>query len=265
MLSRFESLRQLSPRIVYFRVIEPHRGLTRQRNFALRWVSVDIVAFFDDDVVLAPNCLGEMERTMRSSAGEIVGVGACMVNELRRPHLRWRIRRLLRMVPHIQPGSYCRCGFAVPWAFLPASEEVVEGSYLLGCAMMWRTELARATGFYDGFSGYSSGEDLEFSLRMARHGKLVMAGSAHLEHLHAPEGRPDSYRLGYMSTANSHTIHRRCLANRSWKDIAMFAYAYSVDTLMRAAYLPAPGDRTERWRFLRGRCHFLRDLLLKRI
>src|SRR5882672_2987755 len=45
----------------YVRVSGPLRGLTRQRNVALRLVETDLVAFFDDDVVLLAGCLAELE------------------------------------------------------------------------------------------------------------------------------------------------------------------------------------------------------------
>src|SRR5262245_55534468 len=44
--------RRAADHVVYARVAADRRGLTRQRNTALSLVWTDLVAFFDDDVVL---------------------------------------------------------------------------------------------------------------------------------------------------------------------------------------------------------------------
>jgi glycosyltransferase involved in cell wall biosynthesis len=62
-------LASAAARVGYVRVGERHRGLTRQRNVALGRVPDELVAFFDDDIVLAPRCLEEMEAVHRSTAG----------------------------------------------------------------------------------------------------------------------------------------------------------------------------------------------------
>src|SRR5207253_8354726 len=59
------ALSSLAGCVLYCRVGGGLAGLTRQRNFSLRCVATDLVAFFDDDVVLGPRCLTEMERALR--------------------------------------------------------------------------------------------------------------------------------------------------------------------------------------------------------
>jgi GT2 family glycosyltransferase len=226
----------LANQLLYFRVSGPLRGLPQQRNFALRWVTTDLVAFFDDDIILLPNCLQRMQKAHRLLGDKVVGVGALIQNRLKAPSLIWRQRLLFHAVPDIQPGRYHRSGMAVPWAFLNSTEELVEGDWLPGCAMMWKTKAARQTGFNEGFSGYALGEDIDFSLRCRAHGKLVLANTAHVVHLEDPTGRPGHRRLGYMTIYNRHQIHQY-LPNRSRRDIAWFSYAWTVDTLCQTRYL----------------------------
>ena len=235
----------------YVRVTGALRGLPRQRNVALEQVPTDLVAFFDDDVVLLPGCLREMECVHRADA-TAVGVGALIQNEIVRPALRWRLRLLLGVVPHLRPGRYFRSGVSTPWGFLAATDEVVEGDWLSGCAAMWRTAVARETGYNPAFAGYANGEDLEFSLRARRGGRLVVAGRARALHLHDAAGRPDAYRLGVMTGQNSHAIHRTCLPRRSWKDRAWFWYAALVNVAIGVAELAGRGDRTTRLQYLSG-------------
>jgi len=244
----------------YYRVSGPLRGLTRQRNFAMRWVATDLVAFFDDDIVLLAGCCQEMERVHRT-AGDVVGVGAVVENERRCPTPLWRLRRLLGIVPTLAPGRYCRSGMSTPWDFLETTGGVVEGDWLAGCAMMWKTAVVREVGFNEGFGGYANGEDLEFSLLAASRGRLLMACGARALHLHESAGRPDARQMGYGVMTNKYEMHRRCLADRTWRDSARFFYAYGMDTLIRGVALVRPGDIRARWEFLCGRLQFFRELV----
>jgi GT2 family glycosyltransferase len=247
--------------LLYVRVAGALQGLTRQRNFAARWVDTDLVAFFDDDVVLLPGCCREMERVHRAGGRAVAGVGAVLENETRRPPPLWRVRRLLGIVPTLEPGTYCRSGMSIPWDFLSAGEGAVEGDWLPGCAMMWKTAVVREIGFNEHFGGYANGEDLEFSLKARAGGALLVAAGARALHLHERAGRPDSFQMGYGTVANAYQIHRRCLAGRTRRDVAYFVYAYALDTLVRGVTLLRPGDVRARWGFVRGRLGFLREAL----
>lgn len=255
------ALDRVAGSVDYLRVSGPLVGLTRQRNTALRWVRTDLVAFFDDDVVLLPGCLAHMERVQRESHGRIVGVGAYIVNEHSPPSALWRLRLRLRIVPTLRPGSYARSGMSVPWWFLAPTDAVVEGDWLPGCAMMWRTTDAREVLFDEQLEGYANGEDLEFSLVMKSRGSIVVAGSARLLHMHSALARPTGYQMGYVGIRNAFHIHQVCLGRRTRRDLAYFMYAFGLDTLIRLAGLAKPGKIKERWQFLRGRLAFLLKLM----
>jgi GT2 family glycosyltransferase len=253
-------LADLAGSVLYFRVQGLLKGLTRQRNFALRWVTCDLVAFFDDDVILEPVCLQEMEKQHREHADTVVGVGGYDLNQPRSPRLLWRLRVLLGIVPHLRPGCYCRSGMSTSWGLLQPTDETVEGDWLGGYSMMWRTDVAREVGFSERFFGYSQGEDLFFSLLMRRRGKLLVAGKAHLRHLHNPSGRPDHFKLGYMAIYNRYYIHRHGLENRTWRDSAWFTYAWTLDSLFLLRYLFAPGQWRATVQHLSGRLRATYDI-----
>lgn len=247
----------------YLRVDPAERGLTRQRNIGLAAVRTPLVAFFDDDVVLLPGALGAMERVHREHHPAPVGVAAMIENELRAPPAKWRLRRLLRAVPNLEPGRYTRSGMSIPWSFLPAGAPVTEGDWLPGGATMWRTDAARATGFNVAFTGYGNGEDLEFSRRVQAFGPLVMCPAARVLHLHAPGGRPDARKLGYMTVLNAWRIHRG-LRGRTVVDVARFAYAHLLELLFLSA--GALRDRApERRSYLRGYAAGLGELAAGRM
>jgi len=249
--------------LLYFRVMGQLRGLTRQRNFALRWVTTDLVAFFDDDIVLRPGCCFELERQHRELGDEVVGVGALIENQIQPPWLGWRVRKWLRIVSHLRPGTFSRSGIPIPWHFVSAAEDgLLEGDWLPGGATMWRTAPAREVGFNERFEGYGNGEDLDFSFRIRPKGRLAVAGRARVLHLHDEGGRPDAYEMGYESVRNWHDIHRRCLPNRTWADVAYFLYAFWLDALIQFVAVLKGENLQGRWRFLLGRVRFLVDLCL---
>jgi GT2 family glycosyltransferase len=238
--------------LLYFRVTGGLRGLTRQRNFALTHVHTDLVAFFDDDIVLQPGCLGAMEAAHRTQP-DVVGVGAVITNSDPHPDALWRVRRLLLLVPSLEAGRYFASGVSTPWwTGRLGMEGMAEGDWLPGGATMWRTKAARDTGFVEDFSGYCSGEDLEFSLRVAGRGRLVMAGGARVEHLHEPGGRPDEAALGYAVVRNHHRIHAATWGAHSRRAELWFVYAIVAEGLLQAIHLLRPGHVRETWSYLRG-------------
>lgn len=245
----------------YFRVTGPLRGLTRQRNFGMRWVCSDLVAFFDDDIVLAPACLGVMENVHRLLGNGVVGVGAFLEGGRGPSNVLWRVRRALRIVASLKPGSYQRSGMSIPWSFLDSSDPVTDGDYLPGGATMWRTDVLRDLGFNEAFAGYGQGEDLEFSLRARKKGRLVLATGARLRHLHEGGGRPDNFKLGYMAIHNRYVIHRQGIDNRSWRDVVLFAYAWGIDTVMMLRHIVFPSRCIAVLHQLGGRLKAVVDLM----
>jgi GT2 family glycosyltransferase len=225
-------------RVSYWRVDDPLRGLTRQRNFGLEAVAYDLVAFFDDDVVLAPTCIAEMERPHRASE-DVAGVG-CFAETWMPPTLLWRARRAFGIVPDLRPGSYTRTGMSVPWRFHIPTTNVIEGDWLPGCAMMLKTTAACQVGFDEALAGYGQGEDLDFSLRLRERGRIAIAGAARCQHFHEPSGRPDAFRLGQMEIWNRYRIWRRVHRQPRLTDRIAFTYAWTFDTilLMRDAVRP---------------------------
>jgi GT2 family glycosyltransferase len=260
MVRNYVGLENLAHGVQYFRVKGAFDTLTCSRNFALRQVTTDIMAFFDDDIILLPGCLREMVATHRRFGEEVSGVGAIAENQIYAPPLLWKMRKWLGIVPHLQPGKYARSGVSLPWSFQAATDELIEGDWLSGCSMMWKTAIAREIGFNERFGGHSMGEDLDFSLRMGQRGKLMVNGKARVLHMIEPAGRPNSYMLGYTGMRNAHLIHRECLKNRTWLDALWFVYAYFMDSLIRMLGLVRPGVILQRWRFLLGRLRFFLEM-----
>ena len=214
-------------RIVYLRVGDSLRGLTRQRNVALDWCSTDLIAFFDDDIVMEMDCLKELETTIRNSH-DIVGVGSCILNEDAKPGFLWNSLYRLGAMPDLTPGKYQRSGLVAPLRLLGEHQSEIDVDRLPGGCTIWRTALAQKVRFNDIFHGYAQSEDLEFSRRIAKYGRLVISGKAQVRHLHEMRGRADQIQLGRMGIVNRHYIHRTTLPDRQWQDALWFIYAQGL-------------------------------------
>ncbi len=244
----------LANAVTYLRVSEDDRGLTRQRNLALKLAAFDVIAFFDDDVVLGIDCVLSMEKALRENVSDTVGVGAFDEARTQQLPFVWRIRRALGIVHTLKPGMYCRSGVSTPWNTLRPTHGLVEVDWVGGFAMMWITRLARRVRFCETFHGYAQGEDLHFSLRMGRQGKIYVVGAARLKHLPEPAGRPNRYRLGYMELRNRHFIHCDAITDRTIRDSMWFVYAWSLETIILMRNLVYPNRWVDTLRQLSGRC-----------
>src|ERR1700737_816355 len=81
-----------------------------------------------------------------------------------------------------------------------------------GCAGVvsaYRRTVLDRQRFSEFFPGYDQGEDLEMSRRIAKDGKLLWCGDAHVRHLPGTSGRPDWFQRGRMETTNRYFIWRR--------------------------------------------------------
>jgi GT2 family glycosyltransferase len=258
-VSSWPGISTVAGSVALFRVGDRLRGLTKQRNFALARASYDLIAFFDDDLVLAPACLRELESVHRTRP-EAVGVAAVIENQAGSQRMIWRVRRLLGLVPDLKPGRYVRSGFSTPWGLRRPEEGIIEGDWLGGGLTMWRTAPARSVGFNEEFSGYAQGEDLEFSRRACARGRLFTACRARVVDAHEGGGRPDHFRLGYMAIYNRYRIHRM-LPKRRFRDVAWFVYAWTVDTMLMARYVVVPDLWGATWNEVLGRMKAGWDLL----
>lgn len=213
--------------VAYLHVSGNLKGLTRQRNVALDWCPTHLIVFFDDDIVLEPGCLDAMIASIQNSA-DIVGACAQIKVEDARPGSFWKSLRLLGAMPDLIPGKYHRSGLVAPLRLLGDISSDIDIGRLPGGCTAWRTHLARKERFNDVFSGYAQSEDLEFSLRMAKYGRLVVSCQAKVLHLHAEQGRPDQFRLGRMGVVNRFYIFSSTFLDRTWLDGLHFFYAQSL-------------------------------------
>jgi GT2 family glycosyltransferase len=133
------------------------------------------------------------------------------------------------MLDSPRPGAVLRSGRAV-LAFVP--RELLEVDWLSGCSMSYRTSVFDELRFDAGLSGYSMGEDLDFSFRAGRVGKLVVTPEARLEHRASPVNRlgvADWYAMDVV------TRHRRVLRSEGRLSRAAFWWSVGGEVVLAVA------------------------------
>ena len=165
------------------------RGLTNARNVAIAMLETDLVLFLDDDAEITSDVVAELRAAFASKPGAIGFQCVVEQPEQRLPaepsgigNELWR-----RWEDIFYRGFFDNR--------LGAINDESEIARVHGCAMSFRTKLFERERFDADLVEYSYGEDFEFSKRAVRHGKLYLAGSAHVVHHQSPTNRLKQRRL----------------------------------------------------------------------
>ena len=92
--------------------------------------------------------------------------------------------------------------------FLPPSGKIYEVEQIMGGASSYKKEVFKKIKFSNYFEGYGLYEDADFSIRLAKIGKLYVNTCSQLYHYHDHSGRPNKYIYGKMVVRNGWYIWR---------------------------------------------------------
>ena len=193
-----------APRLVFTDVA----SLPSQRNQGVATLlehdaTVELVQFFDDDVHPRPDYMLRLASLFaRDTVANLAGASGISLDRL--PVRNAVVAAYRRFFGFYSPrgGALLPGGHNMPVAVPGTDDKLVEADWLFGCSM-WRLSLFRTTRFSELMPGGALFEDVEFSVRARRHGRLVVDTGARIEHALAAEGRPDT-----------RTHHRRWVRNR---------------------------------------------------
>ena len=214
----------------YYKVDDANRGLTRQRNFGIELVSTDIevICFLDDDTVLEPNYFENLISTY-GKYPKALAVGGYIINESnwerdendennqnnfyfdgwkQEESLRFKLRRICGLLPDKDPGFMPTFSHGRPISFLPPSGKIYEVEMIMGGVSSYKKSIFNELAFSDYFEGYGLYEDADFSLRVAKKGKLYVNTKAQLHHYHDYSGRPNKFAYGKMVVRNGWYVWR---------------------------------------------------------
>jgi GT2 family glycosyltransferase len=218
-------------KLKYFLVPAKHRGLTKQRNFGVKNVGkeMEVVCFLDDDTVLEFDYFEQLLATYKIFP-EALGVGGYIINETecefvgddyqakkdeyyfdgwkRKDGSRFRLRKKLGLDSDCPPGYSSLYSHGRSVGFLPPSGKIYEVEQLMGGVSSFRIKVFETLKFSSYFEGYGLYEDADFTLRVAKTGKLYVNTAAKLNHYHAVSGRPNQYQYGKMVVRNGWYVWR---------------------------------------------------------
>lgn len=180
--NQIDSLRDLDSKIKVFRT-EP--GLCKQRNIALgKLPPAGIVTFLDDDVRIQTDYFACVERTFSNDV-TTCGVGGRTSEIAERLGLQKLILRIVR-ADSKKSGKILKSGVNIKFYDDSSAYKV---DWLSGCCMSFRLEIVKKLKFDESRPGVGWGEDVDFSLKVAKFGNLVVDPSSPVVHLRSEINR----------------------------------------------------------------------------
>ncbi|WP_206244421.1 glycosyltransferase family 2 protein [Novosphingobium terrae] len=226
-------------------VIITAKGLCNQRNAGLAALGDqgDVVVFFDDDFVPAHDFLEQVE-TLMSADESIVGLTGQLVRD------------------GAQTGSLIFEEAVHQLDVLHERPSMGEArtAWLYGCNMVIRLSATPQLRFDEALPLYGWQEDVDFSSRLARHGRLYRTAALTGIHLGVRGGRTSGLRLGYSQIANVIYLRRKGTIRflHGWRILTCNVAANMLGSLTTNS----PVDRRGR---LKGNWLAMRDLTSGRI
>jgi len=239
------ALQQLVPQL---RIISSPMGSSHQRNAMMEASSADVMVFFDDDFLPAPDFLEETERLFLALPDVVVATGDVLADGATTAGLDFSDG--FEALASAGPND------------LPFQPEPVYNGY--GCNMAVRLAPVRRFGprFDENLPLYAWLEDVDFSRQLARHGRIVKSLRMRGVHLGTKKaGRSPGRRLGYSQIANRVYILRK--GNMTLKGALEGSAANLLSNFFRSAWPEPWTDRRGRlmgnlialWDLARGRLH----------
>jgi GT2 family glycosyltransferase len=231
------------------RAIIGRRGTARQRNAGLANVcdSCRVITFVDDDVELAPTYLEKIAAALESDEF----VAGCGGNVLRDGAKTGGVQRK-------------NARTIIAEAVETSSLEIQPTESLYGCNMSFRRTALRGILFDDRLPLYGWLEDLDFSIRVARRGRLVTVPSAHLVHMGVSGGRVSGLQMGFSQVANPYYLWRSKGLIRFPRLLKEFWVRGMASNCLHSVTQRADSRIDWRGRFL-GNAIALKDIVLGRI
>ncbi|HQP11132.1 MAG TPA: glycosyltransferase [Candidatus Omnitrophota bacterium] len=196
-----EDFPQLS--IYYVRASQP--CLTEQKNQGLAHVAadVDLVCFFDDDIILEDGALRNMLQFWEENGEEVGGAAFNIINVEKR---KTSFMKKIFLTGSEAKGRIMRSGYG---AMLSPVDDSIFTDWIFGGATVWRREIFRRYRFDEWFEGYGYGEDLDFSYNVGKADKLAVIAEARVQHIKDYTESNDHVLFGKMQIVNRFYIVRK--------------------------------------------------------
>jgi GT2 family glycosyltransferase len=233
-------------------------SLARQRNLALDHLpsSARCVHFLDDDVTLEAEYLARLNALLAENP-QFAGAGGSVIDSGQQKSRSRIARTMLKffLLDAGRPGAVLRSGATTPGQRASLSSRTTV-EWLGGCAAYPRRSVETAR-FETALLGYSLDEDLDFSYRAGRLGRLVVDPSAVLYHSRSAEGRLDAETGAFLSVVHRYWFMQKNCERPTWR----IAWAWSM---IGRLVIPLLSGHPDRWRVLRGRIRGMAAVVRRR-
>jgi glycosyltransferase involved in cell wall biosynthesis len=197
------------------------RGAAAQRNEAARSVQGDVICFFDDDCVLEPGYiaatmgifLDDADGTIASVVGTITGQDA------HQPSLATRAFWALMAGTRYQDWTGRVFGPAINLWPRDDGKRMQPVDWAPSGVVAYRRSVFREFNGFPAFEGYSYGEDLHLSLRVAKRYRIVHTSLSRLAHRNLGANQADWARIGRMQVVNRWVIMRDVMGSGNFSGL----------------------------------------------
>lgn len=222
-------------------------GAAKQRNQGITLAKNEIIAFFDDDILLEEGCILNLWNGMQRN--ELCGgINAVITNQSY--HKLGLISKLFYKLLGADTNKSLagKCiGAAVN--FLPeldTKEDIVEVDWLNTGCTLYRKDALPNPVFDKHFTGYSLMEDLALSLRVSKKWKLYSASNARIFHDIQPSLERDNLLVNAeMDLVNRYYILKYILNKTSPKD--------NLQLLLQQLFAAVTSKKIFSLQYLRGK------------
>ena len=212
-------------------IVQPAKqaGAAVQRNQGVALAQNDYILFCDDDIVCEPDCVERLWNVMRTDA-KIGGASAAIVNQsFSRPGVL--TRTVLAALGAAEGGGYAGRIVGPAIGFLPdlpanraGQPDAVPIQWLNTTCTLYRRNYIPDPPFDLFFTGYSLGEDMALSLRVAKQARLINVPAARIFHDSQPGAhKADATALSRMELVNRHYVVTAVMQKRACRDMLRLA------------------------------------------
>jgi GT2 family glycosyltransferase len=218
-------------------------GLTYQRNIGIGHAQSDIVYFIDDDAVLAPNYIEQMQKVFQEHPEYAGGMGS--ITNIQ--PFEQSIYRILRIF-FLGQRDYASGKFTISGMPTHAygTTEFKEVEVLGGCCMAYRLSIFAHYKFDERLTRYGYMEDCDFSRRVSYKYPLFFNPRAQLQHFNSPIAREVVVDNRAMLIKNYSYLFFKNFYSRN--RLKLLAYVWSIIGFFAEAFL------TKNWGYIRGYC-----------
>lgn len=226
---KISSYETIDKSIKYLHTTE--KSAAKQRNIGMRSVKEDVqvLFFLDDDTNPNSTYFEDMLDTLLSL--NAIGVSGLAINpgkseRIKPSGLIGFLKKISFLDSNID-GKMLISGIGIP--VRKGNNSIIEVEWLIGCSC-WDFQKIKKLKFEEDFIGYSLGEDVIFSVKARKIGKLFVNRNIALNHMELPQADPNLIKYYYM------WVYYRFRLSRYVDNKIIFYFAFYLSVLAKVIY-----------------------------